>query len=213
MKSAGCVAGMEHAHCDEVGDDSCESGSDGEEEPAVSLPEFTESPRCRVRRQCLLRPQEDEAQPEIQREYCLGRGICGSKVDDYGGCERKVANEPPAFPEFNGVSDIVPHVGVQANESNLVRAVPVLVESAPQLPSCTALPRTPTAPGRFRCVGLHIALVALVSVHSGRLLCADESRRLNTSPHAGFGFSAQPTEFLAQLQFGTLATRLRSPAL
>jgi hypothetical protein len=43
MKSADCVAGMEHAHCDEVGDDSREGGSDDEEEPAVSLPEFTEA--------------------------------------------------------------------------------------------------------------------------------------------------------------------------
>jgi hypothetical protein len=36
-------AGMKHAHCDEVGDDSGEGGSDGEEEPAVSLPELTEA--------------------------------------------------------------------------------------------------------------------------------------------------------------------------
>ncbi len=40
MKSADCVAGMEHARCDEVGEDSREGGSDDEEEPAVSLPEF-----------------------------------------------------------------------------------------------------------------------------------------------------------------------------
>jgi hypothetical protein len=36
-------AGMEHAHGDKVGDDSGEGGSDDEEEPAVSLPEFTEA--------------------------------------------------------------------------------------------------------------------------------------------------------------------------
>ena len=133
MKSADCVAGMEHAHCDEVGDDSREGGSDDEEEPAVSLPEFTEAGGlgedicdvgCAVGNVRYDR-QEEKAQPEIQREYCLGRGISGGEVDDYDGRERKVVNEPPTFPEFNGVSDILPHVGVHGNKSNLVRAASV----------------------------------------------------------------------------------------
>ena len=124
---------MEHAHCDEVGDDSREGGSDDEEEPAVSLPEFTEAGGLgedicdvgcavgNVRYDC----QEEKAQPEIQREYCLGRGISGGEVDDYDGRERKVVNEPPTFPEFNGVSDVLPQVGVHGNKSNLVRAASV----------------------------------------------------------------------------------------
>jgi hypothetical protein len=64
--------------------------------------------------------QEEKAQPEIQREYCLGRGISGGEVDDYDGRERKVVNEPPTFPEFNGASDILAHVGVHGNKSNLI---------------------------------------------------------------------------------------------
>ena len=133
MKSAHCVVGMEHAHCDEVGDDSREGGSDNEEGPAVSLPEFTEAGGlgedicdvgCAVGNVRYDR-QEEKAQPEIQREYCLGRGISGGEVDDYDGRERKVVNEPPTFPEFNGASDILPHAGVHGNKSNLVRAASV----------------------------------------------------------------------------------------
>jgi hypothetical protein len=133
MESADCVAGMEHAHCDEVGDDSRECGSDGEEEPAVSLPEFTEAGGlgedicdvgCAVSNVCYDR-QEEKAQAEIQREYCLRRGISSGEVDDYDGRERKVVNEPPTFPEFNGISDVLPHVGVHGDKSNSVRAASV----------------------------------------------------------------------------------------
>ena len=34
---------MEYAHGDEVSDDGGEGGSDGKEEPAISLPEFAEA--------------------------------------------------------------------------------------------------------------------------------------------------------------------------
>ena len=128
MISADCVAGMEHAHCDEVGDDSREGGSEDEEEPAVSLPEFAEAGGlgedicdvgCAVGNVCYDR-QEEEAQPEIQREYCLGRAISGGEVDDYDGRARKVANEPPTFPESNGVSDVLLQVGVHGNKSYLI---------------------------------------------------------------------------------------------
>ena len=125
---------MEHAHCDEVGDDGGESGSDGEQEPAVSLPEFTEAGGlgedihdigCTVGDVRYDRQQE-KAQPEIKREYCPGRGISGCEVDDNDGCERQVVDEPPTFPEFDGVSDVVPQVGgVHGNQSNLVRAASV----------------------------------------------------------------------------------------
>jgi hypothetical protein len=119
---------MEHADCDEVGDDSGESGSDGEQEPAVSLPEFTEAGGlgedihdvgCTVGDVRYDRQQE-KAQPEIKREYGPGRGISSCEVDDYDGCERQVVDEPPTFPEFDGISDVVPQVGgVHGNESNL----------------------------------------------------------------------------------------------
>jgi hypothetical protein len=137
---------MEHAHCDEVGDDSGESGSDGEEEPAVSLPEFTEARGLgedirdvggavgdvRYDR------QQEKAQPEIKREYCLGRWISGCEVDDYDGCKRQVVDEPPTFPEFDGVSDVVPQVGgVHGNKSNLVRAASVQRPHWPPWPSGT----------------------------------------------------------------------------
>jgi len=118
---------MEHAHCHKVGDDSGEGGSDDEEEPAVSLPEFTEARglgedirdvSCAVGDVRYDRQQE-KTQHEIQREYCLGRGISGCEVDDYDGCERQVVNEPPTFPEFDGVSDVLPQVGgVHGNKSN-----------------------------------------------------------------------------------------------
>jgi hypothetical protein len=59
---------------------------------------------------------------EIKREYCLGPGISGCKMDDYDGCERQVVDEPPTFPEFDGVSDGVPQVGgAHGNQSDLVR--------------------------------------------------------------------------------------------
>jgi hypothetical protein len=127
-------AGMEHAHCDEVGDDSGEGGSDGEEQPAVSLPEFTEAGGlgedirdvgcavCDVRYDC----QQEKAQPEIKRECCLGRGISGCEVDDYDGRKRQIIDEPPTFPEFDGVSDVVPQVGgIHGDKCNLVRAASV----------------------------------------------------------------------------------------
>jgi hypothetical protein len=112
-------AGMEHAHCDEVGDDSGEGGSDGEEQPAVSLPEFTEAgglgedirdvgcAKGDVRYDC----QQEKAQPKIKREYCLGRGISGYEVDDYDGRKRQVIDKPSTFPEFDGVSDVALKVG------------------------------------------------------------------------------------------------------
>jgi hypothetical protein len=85
---------MEHALCDEVCDYSGEGGSDGEQESAASLPEFTEARGlgedvrdvgCAVSDVRYDRQQE-KAQPEIKRDYCAGRGISGCKVDDYDGC-------------------------------------------------------------------------------------------------------------------------------
>ena len=137
---------MEHAHCDEVCDDSGEGGSDGEEEPAVSLPEFAEAGGlgedirdvgCAVGDVRYDRQQE-KAQPEIKRERCLGRGISGCEVDDHDGCKRQIVDKAPTFPEFDGVSDVVPQTGgVHRNKSNLVRAASAQQQPGPPWPSVT----------------------------------------------------------------------------
>ena len=110
------LAGLEHPHGDEVGDDGGEGGSDGKEEPAVSLPEFTEAGGLSedirdvggavgyVR----YDRQQESTQSEIKREYRPGRGISGCEVDGHDGCERQVVDEAPTFPEFDGVGDVVP---------------------------------------------------------------------------------------------------------
>jgi hypothetical protein len=64
--------------------------------------------------------QEEEAQPEIQRQYCLGRAISGGEVDDYDGRERKVANEPPTFPEFIEEALKTPFAGSMRNRDRQV---------------------------------------------------------------------------------------------
>jgi len=110
---------MEHACRDEVGDDGGEGCSDGEEEPAVSLPEFTEAGGLSedirdvggavgyVR----YHRQQEKAQSEIKREHCPGCGVSGCEVDDDDGRERQVIDNPPTFPKFDGVGDIVAQAG------------------------------------------------------------------------------------------------------
>jgi hypothetical protein len=121
-------------------------------EPAESLPEFTKAGSlsedirnvsCAVG-DVRYHRQQEKAQTEIQGECCFGRGISGCEVDDYDGCERQFVEEPPTFPEFDGVSDVVPKVRwVHGNECNLVE-VPrfhfTLRSMSEQLPSIRPSP-------------------------------------------------------------------------
>lgn len=106
---------MEYARRDEVGNDGSEGGSDHKEEPAISLPEFAEAGGlsedirdvgCAVGDVRHDRQQE-KTQSRIKREDRLGCGISGCEVDDHDGSEYQVVNQPPTFPELDGVGDVV----------------------------------------------------------------------------------------------------------
>jgi hypothetical protein len=106
---------MEYTHCNEVGYDGGEGGSDRKEEPAISLPEFAEAGGlsedirdvgCAVGDVRYDRQQE-KTQSGIKREDCLGRWISGYEVDGHDGREHQVISKPPTFPEFDGVGYVV----------------------------------------------------------------------------------------------------------
>src|SRR6266481_1732382 len=125
---------MEHAYRDEVSDDGGEGGSDGKQEPAVSLPEFAEAGSlsediCDVGGAVGYvgyHRQQEKTQSEIKREYCPGRGISGCEVDDHDGSEGQVVDQPPTFPEFDGIGNVVSQVGsVHGNNSTVTIATPL----------------------------------------------------------------------------------------
>ena len=106
---------MEYARGNEVSNDGGKGGSDRKEEPAISLPEFAEAGGLSedildvggavgdVRHD----RQQEKTQSRIKGEDRLGCGISGSEVDDHDGREYQVVNQPPTFPELDGVGDVV----------------------------------------------------------------------------------------------------------